>query len=238
MGIIPATKILDADAPGFHLEVYLDGGNCSPLPLGGITGLAAVFSTIRTIPEFSKVERVITNIEPSTNIIIKTVNFSNDVSILFIFMSQILHYLIPNIFFQVYELQNIQSTAKPIFIAGTGLYELVKNERAIMAAATSYNANEVEESFNQMVASAVENYNVFMAELWIDPKPLEIDVLINFAQFFELIIDIKKTESVVESGTATTTNPPAVSVLPEKNPVAAEPAIAAPPSKKNKKVKE
>lgn len=38
IGIIPASKILSGDAPGFHIEAFICGEKCSPLPLGGIKG--------------------------------------------------------------------------------------------------------------------------------------------------------------------------------------------------------
>lgn len=80
MGIVPATKILDQNADGFHLEVFLCGEKSSPLPLGGISGMAALFTTIRDIPEFSKVPRIASNIEPTNNILISTCGFADDVS--------------------------------------------------------------------------------------------------------------------------------------------------------------
>lgn len=91
MGIVPATKILNEDAEGFHLEVHLCGEKSAPLPLGGIKGMAALFSTIRSIPEFSKVERYTSNIQPSTNILISTVKFADEVSLLFIFFRYRFH---------------------------------------------------------------------------------------------------------------------------------------------------
>lgn len=140
----------------------------------------------------------------------------------------------------MYEIQNTEITGKSIFIAGNGLFELVKNERAIMAAATAYKPNEVEASFNQIVASAVENYSVFMAELWVDPKPLEIEILVNFNQFFELVIDIKKTEAV-ELTTAVNIIPTTSGVSGQSNITTdgrAEAVINVPAAKKLRKTKE
>lgn len=88
MGIVPATKILDPEnARGFYVEVYLSGEKTSPLPLGGVQGLAALFSTLREISEFSKILRILTEIEPTTNIEISTVTFADDVSIFDFFSS-------------------------------------------------------------------------------------------------------------------------------------------------------
>lgn len=84
MGIVPATKILNEEAQGFHLEIYLTGDKCLPLPLGGLAGLSTLLSTIREIPQFSKIPPIFTPAEPGENIIIKTVEFAQDVSILYI----------------------------------------------------------------------------------------------------------------------------------------------------------
>lgn len=82
MGIVPATKILADDAPGFYTEVFLGGEKCTPMPLGGIKGLFTLFSTIRQIPSFSKmlVPNHDMEIEEGENIEIQTTNFAKDVS--------------------------------------------------------------------------------------------------------------------------------------------------------------
>lgn len=80
MGIVPATKILAHDAPGFYFEVYLDGDNCAKMPLGGMQGLVTLFSTIRQIPEFSKMAAVHHDLEPGENIEISTVEWADNVS--------------------------------------------------------------------------------------------------------------------------------------------------------------
>lgn len=82
MGLVPASKILDENARGFYFEAYLCGEKNAPLPLGGLQGMAALFETIREIPEFSKVPRCPSGIERSNNILISTVKFADDVSIL------------------------------------------------------------------------------------------------------------------------------------------------------------
>lgn len=62
------------------------GEKTAPLPLGGINGLATIFSTIRQIPKFSNCVPVNTyNISPGENILISTTDFAKDVSDLFMF---------------------------------------------------------------------------------------------------------------------------------------------------------
>lgn len=51
-----------------------------PLPLGGLNGLATLLSTIRDIPEFSKVPKFNTSVQKGENILISTVDFADDVS--------------------------------------------------------------------------------------------------------------------------------------------------------------
>lgn len=80
MGIIPSTKILDKEAPGFHFEAILCGENKPSLPLGGIEGLASLFATIRQLPEFGNVLPSTHGISPSDNITFSTVDFAEEVS--------------------------------------------------------------------------------------------------------------------------------------------------------------
>lgn len=80
IGIVPASKILDEAAPGFYIEAYIEGEKTSAMPLGGIAGLASLFSTIKQIPQFGRVGvPVQSTIEPDTNIVISTVDFAEDV---------------------------------------------------------------------------------------------------------------------------------------------------------------
>lgn len=92
MGIVPATKILGEEASGFYFEVFITGDKCTPLPLGGLKGLSTLFSTIRDIPEFSKIPPITTTVQPGENILISTVGFAKDVSI-FLTSFSILLYL-------------------------------------------------------------------------------------------------------------------------------------------------
>lgn len=73
VGIVPAAKLLDETAPGFYVEVILDGNGerCMSLPLGGIEGAVSLFATIRQIPEFNKVQPFHTNFKDSENIRMK-----------------------------------------------------------------------------------------------------------------------------------------------------------------------
>lgn len=80
IGMVPATKILNDDARGFYFESYLCGDKNSPVPLGGITGLASLFMTIRQLPGFKQFPVVPTDVEASDNITIEQSNFSEEVS--------------------------------------------------------------------------------------------------------------------------------------------------------------
>lgn len=84
VGIIPATKLLGDDAPGFYFEAFLGGDKNGLLPLGGVSGLNALFAVIREIPKFSILPKFVANNindEISEKITISTVNFAEDVSI-------------------------------------------------------------------------------------------------------------------------------------------------------------
>jgi hypothetical protein len=92
MGIVPASKILNEEAPGFYLEVYITGGKQPPLPIGGLKGLATLFCTVRDIPEFSKIPTIPSDIEKGENILISTVDWSDDVSKFLTFLSHMYHF--------------------------------------------------------------------------------------------------------------------------------------------------
>lgn len=209
MGIVPGSKILGEDAPGFYLEIYLNGEKCAPLPLGGEKGLVTLLSTIRSIPEFSKIPPIPYDVEKGENILIHTVDFADDVSIsilLFVFILLFIHtHFVRCLFYlQVYKIQNSdeEDVKKAIFLKADGIYEIIKNERLILAAAKSFNVTDIETSFNQIVSNAVSDYNSFCAEIHINPSELEIELLTNFVHFFEVCIDIKKKEKL--SAVATT----------------------------------
>lgn len=82
IGVVPATKILNDDARGFFIEAFLCGDKNSPVPLGGASGLAALFHTIRQLPGFRHFPVVQTTVEPSDNITIETCDFSEEVCII------------------------------------------------------------------------------------------------------------------------------------------------------------
>ena len=50
--MIPHTQILSPDAPGFHLEAAIGGGDMQPLFLGGINGLLNLCQILRSYDDF------------------------------------------------------------------------------------------------------------------------------------------------------------------------------------------
>lgn len=81
VGILPKARVFNST--GFQLEIFLCGEKASPLPLGGLPGLMSFFTTIRQIPDFSRVPvtATLSDVQPSNNITISTVGFADDVSI-------------------------------------------------------------------------------------------------------------------------------------------------------------
>lgn len=223
MGVVPATKILDENAQGFFLEVFLCGEKSMPLPLGGIKGMAGLFATIREIPEFSKVPVIPSSIEQTKNILISTVDFADDVSsFLFGFVIYLLYLfsdlIIFSFFFQVYKIENSDVGGKGIYIAGSSLYQLIQKEQGIMLAALSYNTESDEKQFEEKVDAAVMDFHAFTATKWINASTFEIDLYTNFSEFFDLIIDIKKHENSRSTAAA---------VVPADIPTAADTAVTA-----------
>lgn len=103
----------------------------------------------------------------------------------------------------MYKIENSElDDEKGIFLAGTGLYEIIKNERFLLAAAESFKPNDIETSFDGIVDAAVKNYNAYTTSVALNPNRLEIELLTNFSDFFEIIIDIKKKEEVEKQAVA------------------------------------
>lgn len=88
MGIVPSTKILSPEAPGFVFEAFLAGEKAAPLPLGGIEGLATLFATIREIPAFSRMPAIDHEVKNGEHIEISTVEFAKNVGSIFILLKQ------------------------------------------------------------------------------------------------------------------------------------------------------
>lgn len=105
--------------------------------------------------------------------------------------------------FQVYKIQNseLDNEERGIYLAGSSIYEIIKNERFIMAAVSTFKTTEIENTFNNCVEAAVENYTAFCSNVQLNPNELEIELLTNFTELFELVIDIKKMD-VEKSGAA------------------------------------
>lgn len=80
-------------------------------------------------------------------------------------------------------------------MAGSSIYEIIKNERIIMAAVSTFKPAEIENTFNKCVQNAINNYNAFCTNVQLNPNELEIDLLTNFNELFELVIDIKKMDT-------------------------------------------
>lgn len=60
--------------------------------------------------------------------------------------------------------------------------------------ARSFNPCDAERNFNTIVDSAVNDYPSFMANIWQNAGMFEAEILTNFVEFFEFIIDVKKNE--------------------------------------------
>lgn len=86
MAIIPATKILNDTAPGFYFEALICGEKCTPLPLGGMKGLLALFECVKQIPAFANVLPFNHGIDAGDNITLSTVGFAERVSFIFTFI--------------------------------------------------------------------------------------------------------------------------------------------------------
>lgn len=79
----------------------------------------------------------------------------------------------------------------------------------MVGAARSYNIDMFEQTFNSMVDAAVADYPIFLANIGKKPSTLESDVVINFSDLFEYVIDIKKRETELSTPqkTAPTSGP-------------------------------
>lgn len=102
-----------------------------------------------------------------------------------------------NLIFQVYKITNLNLEGKKaVYLATCGLFELMKNEAVIISAAKEVDASGAEMEFNGMVQAALENYTVFKANLAVQSTPIQRGVIINFAELFDYVINIKKREEI------------------------------------------
>lgn len=97
---------------------------------------------------------------------------------------------------QVYKVRNsnIDDEKKVIFIAESGLNELIKNEELLLGIAKGYDCASIEKTFENMIESAIDDYHIFNANVLKNPTGITAEVLINFSDFFEYVIDVKKNE--------------------------------------------
>lgn len=103
--------------------------------------------------------------------------------------------------FQVFKISNVDVKDSAIYMVEHTLYNLLQNEDGIMAAATSMKADECERKFMEIVNEATEDYGSFLNQVFDDVDMLKIELMTNFKEFFEICLNIKKTE--LESGTQT-----------------------------------
>lgn len=110
----------------------------------------------------------------------KITNFTYNFSTNYFFLSSI---------FQVYKIENTAIDVKPLYIAENSLYLLIKNESALLDLAKSFEPLEYEKKFDKMLEAAIEDYPIFLAT---KKSTFEAEVMINFEELFDILIDIKK----------------------------------------------
>lgn len=171
------------------------------LPLGGISGLNALFAVIREIPKFAVLPRALRDdvgAEISDKITISTVNFGDDVRIFFHFwllLSLLLFgycIIFHFIFIQVFQINNADYEEINIYLAGSSLYLLLQIEAQIKGYVRTITPESYEEKFNGLVNEAVSNYKAFLNNN--DDNPLKFEMLSNFDDLFSTCIDVKKKE--------------------------------------------
>lgn len=73
-----------------------------------------------------------------------------------------------------------------------------------MGMARGYDCIAVEKEFDDMVSAGVEDFHTFNANTLNSPTRLSGDILVNFEEFFEYVLDVKKSEK--ESSALTAAN--------------------------------
>lgn len=94
----------------------------------------------------------------------------------------------------MYKITNTRIENKAIFLAEQGLYALLKNEEHLMGIGRGYDSIAVEKEFEQMVSAGVDDFHTFNANMLNNPTRLSGDILVNFEDFFEFVLDVKKSE--------------------------------------------
>lgn len=97
-----------------------------------------------------------------------------------------------HLIFQVYKISNLNVDDHAIYLKGASLYEIIKYESEIITAAKEYDPSAVEMQFNDMVEAVANDFNTDLTE---GSTSIKRNIIVNFADLFELAVDIKKTRS-------------------------------------------
>lgn len=97
-------------------------------------------------------------------------------------------------FFQVFKICNLNVDDQAIYLKAPSLYEIVKHESEIIAAAKEYDPTAAEMQFNDMVEAVANDFN---ADSGMETGSTSVrrNIIINFADLFDLAVDIKKTQN-------------------------------------------
>lgn len=98
----------------------------------------------------------------------------------------------------MYKIENTTHDGK-IFIAENGLYLLLKNEGILMSIAKAYNPEACEAKLNSMLDAAIADYPIFLANIGRTSSSIESDVIVNFDELFNVLLDIKKKIAAQEA---------------------------------------
>lgn len=100
-----------------------------------------------------------------------------------------------NLFLQVYQIINSDFEDSKIYLAGSSLSTLIQMEEELKVFASSLNADEYNDKFEDLVDEALKNYKQFLITP-CDGDRMKCDMITNFKEFFNKCIDIKKEELV------------------------------------------
>lgn len=94
----------------------------------------------------------------------------------------------------VYVIQNSRKSGISYLVEST-IMELLANEKLILAAIESFNPEEIEKRYNELVEGCSVNRSQFFDKLWASTNQIDLKIMANFEHLFNICVDkVNKTK--------------------------------------------
>lgn len=171
IGITPASKILAAEASGFHIDIFMSGAKMAPMSLCGIDGLMTLCQSLRALDEFKYAY-------PGTAMKYEEIEKEVPMTIGKKYFGGSLCY-------------HFESANGSAFIAMTSVMELLKHESLLNGAAKYLEAlvPDIERKFNDFVTKASSDLAAAITDADKSGDLLLIEVVTNFGDLYKFCVE-------------------------------------------------